>query len=116
MLDDDPAVRAVVAEVLSGDGIRVTGFSSATEFIRSLLDGIPDCLVLDLFIPEISGFAVLSSIVKAGIDLPVIILTRHDLPVTQNHLIESGAVAFLQKPVDAEVLLGAVNLALERRK
>jgi FixJ family two-component response regulator len=67
--------------------------------------------------PKVSGLAVQSWLGKAGVRIPVIVVTGHDTPETQAQVMKAGAVAYFRKPVDGEALLDAISTAIaDRRK
>lgn len=113
VVDDDLAVRDALAALLTAEGFAVAGFSSAVEFLDSLGQKPKGCIVLDINLPEISGLDLQQLLTQRGIDLPIIFLTGFgDVPkVTAGF--KGGAVDFLEKPVDSEVLTQSVRRALE---
>ena len=88
-------------------------FPSGTELLESLKSHQPDCLVLDLHMPQVNGFAVLTRLAEAGIRLPVIVITGHDSYETRTRTLTGGVSAYLRKPVDDEALLKAINHAIK---
>jgi len=116
VVDDDPAVRKGLDRLLRSAGLAVEAFASAAEFLAwDGQDGI-GCVVLDVRMPGISGMDLQADLVARGIDLPVIFLTGHgDIPMSVEAM-KTGALDFLTKPVDAEVLLNAVRQALHRHR
>ena len=98
--------------LLRSAGLAVEAFASAAEFLaRDGQDGV-GCIVLDVRMPGISGMDLQADLVAQGIDLPVIFLTGHgDIPMSVEAM-KTGALDFLTKPVDEEVLLTAVRQAL----
>ena len=92
-------------------GLSVETFASGTEFLQSLDTRLPDCVVLDLHMPQIDGFNVQASLARNYAALPVIIVTGHDLPNARERAMARGASAFLRKPVPARTLLGAISAA-----
>ncbi len=116
VVDDDPAVRKGLDRLLRSAGLAVEAFASAAEFLaRDGQDGV-GCVVLDVRMPGISGMDLQADLVAQGVDLPVIFLTGHgDIPMSVEAM-KTGALDFLTKPVDAEVLLNAVRQALDRHR
>ena len=89
-------------------------FSSAPEFMATARKDGPGCLVLDVRLPGMSGLAFQEELTKAGVTLPIIFITGHgDVPMTVRAM-KGGAVEFLTKPFDDQVLLDAIHSALER--
>ena len=87
-------------------------FPSGAEFLESLLARRPDCIVLDLHMPTMNGFEVQTQIAQSGMGVPVIIITGHDSDETRDRALRGMPVAYLRKPVDDQVLLDAIELAL----
>jgi FixJ family two-component response regulator len=114
VVDDDPSMRQALDSLLRSVGLEVRLFSSAPEFMRTARGDLPGCLVLDVRLPGMSGLAFQDEITKAGIALPIIFITGHgDVPMTVRAM-KAGAVEFLTKPFDDQVLLDAVHAAIER--
>jgi FixJ family two-component response regulator len=114
VVDDDASMRHALESLLGSVGLQVRSFSSPTEFMRSPRSEIPGCLVLDVRLPGMSGLAFQQELAKAGIALPIIFVTGHgDVPMTVRAM-KAGAVEFLTKPFDDQVLLDAVHAAIER--
>lgn len=113
VVDDDLDVRDALTALLEAEGFTAVAFPSAAEFLESLGPKPRGCLVLDINLPEISGLDLQHLLTERGIDLPIIFLTGFgDVPKATAGF-KGGAVDFLEKPVDADVLLQAVRQALE---
>jgi len=114
VIDDDASMRRSLESLLRSVGLDVSVFTSAPEFMQSARVDAPGCLVLDVRLPGMSGLAFQQELVKAGIALPVIFVTGHgDVPMSVRAM-KAGAVEFLTKPFDDQVLLDAVHAAIER--
>jgi len=114
VVDDDAAVRRSLERLIRTVGLDVVTFSTAQEFLEhGPLDG-PGCLVLDVRMPGLSGLDLQEKLTDAGFSVPVIIMTGHGTIPMSVRAMKAGAVDFLQKPFDEQVLLDAVNQALER--
>jgi FixJ family two-component response regulator len=114
VVDDDPSMRRSLATLLRSVGLDVQLFSSAQEFMQADRPDVPGCLVLDVRLPGMSGLTFQQELAKAGIALPVIFVTGYgDVPMTVRAM-KAGAVEFLTKPFDDQVLLDAVDAAIER--
>jgi len=116
VVDDDEAVRRALARLIRSAGLDADTFPSGDEFLETLSDHRPDCVVLDLHMPKVSGLAVQSWLARAGFRIPVIVVTGHDTPETQAQAMKGGAVAYFRKPVDGEALLGAIARAVAEGK
>ena len=112
VVDDDADVRVALTRLVSSAGFAVETFGSGAEFLRSLEDHEPDCLVLDLHMPEMSGFDVQSALGRGHRSIPVIVITGHHTPESHARAVQLGAKGYLRKPVDDSVLLEAIALAI----
>jgi FixJ family two-component response regulator len=114
VVDDDEAIRTLWGWLMESNGIAVRTFASAAAFIESYRRGAPGCLVLDVRLPGMSGLTFQQELAKAHVALPIIFVTGHgDVPMSVRAM-KAGAVEFLTKPFDDQVLLDAVHAALER--
>ena len=112
VVDDDPHVCKALARLLRSFGFKVETHASGVEFLQTVRDHRPDCLVLDLHMPGLSGFEVQSQLSGWGIATPVVIITGQGTPEARARALDNGAIAFIDKPIDAADLLTAVNGAL----
>jgi len=112
VVDDDPYVRKALERLLRSAGLSVEAFASGAEFLASANDHEPDCVVLDLHMPEVSGFEVQSRLARAHACVPVVVITGHDTPESRTRALGGGAKSYLTKPVDDEALLKAINTAM----
>lgn len=114
VVDDDQSLRRSLTRLLDAAGFNAEAYGSAQEFLaRPSFSGV-GCVLLDVQMPGLSGPELQSALLSRGIALPVVFLTAHgDLP-TGIQAMKSGAVDFLQKPVDDEVLISALHQAAER--
>jgi len=111
VLDDEDSVRTAVVRFLRAAGFSARGFASGDEFLKSWHFDRPDCLLLDLQMPDLSGTEVQQALNLAGAKFPVIIITAHDAPNVREESIRLGAVSYLCKPLDVAELLQAVTAA-----
>jgi FixJ family two-component response regulator len=93
-------------------GFDARGFASGNEFLKSWHFDRPDCLLLDLQMPDMSGTEVQQALNLAGATFPVIIITAHDPPIFREECARLGAVDYLCKPLDVLALLKAVTHAV----
>ena len=116
VVDDDSAVLKSLRRLLVASGFAVEGFASPLQFLDREPPDRPACVVLDLSMPEMDGLAVYEAILRRGWLCGVVILTGHgDIPSSVRAM-KLGAVDFLTKPVDDEVLLTAIHDALARQE
>ena len=115
VVDDDVSVRESLELLIGFEGWRPETFASAREFLARPRVFTPSCLVLDVSLPDLSGLD-LQKLVADRKDMPVIFITGHgDIPTTVRAM-KAGAVEFLTKPFDDEVLLGAIRDAVARSR
>jgi FixJ family two-component response regulator len=114
VVDDDDSVRRGLKRLICSVGLGVETFASAQEFMRHPPPEGPTCLVLDMRMPGMSGIELQQELVAAGLSLPVIFLTGHATVPMSVRALKTGAIDFLQKPVEDQVLLDAIHQALER--
>jgi FixJ family two-component response regulator len=111
LVDDDPAVRESICDLLDSAGILSSCFSSAEEFLAQWNREMQGCLLLDVRLPGISGIELQSLLIEKPLALPIIIMTAHgDIPMVRKAL-KSGAVEFLTKPFPDQELLASVQQA-----
>jgi len=111
VVDDEEPIRKALSRLLRLAGLKVETFSSGTEFLESVGDHTPDCLVLDLHMPEKDGFEVESQLAHTGFRIPIVAITGRDAPKDRERMTARGVAAFLQKPLDGQVLLAAITAA-----
>jgi FixJ family two-component response regulator len=112
IVDDDASLRRSLRNLLTSVGLRVETFESAEVFLESDSLDKTGCLVLDLRMPGMGGLGLLRRLAASGTRIPVIILTAHGDEDMRQRTLQTGAVAFLEKPVKSPALLGAVRSAL----
>lgn len=116
VVDDDISVRESLELLIASAGWQAKTFASAAEFLAHPCAPVPSCLVLDLSLPGLNGLELQKRISVERADLPIIFITGHgDVPKTVQAM-KAGAVEFLTKPFNDEVLLGAIQQALERSR
>jgi len=114
VVDDDVSVRESLEGLISFAGWQPETFASAGEFLSSPRASVPNCLVLDVSLPDLNGLELQKLIAADRIDMPIIFITGHgDVPMTVQAM-KAGAVEFLTKPFDDDVLLSAIRHAIER--
>ena len=114
VVDDDASMRRSLESLLRSVGNDVRLFASAQEFMQAPRPDAPGCLVLDIRLPGMSGLTFQQELAKAGVGLPIIFITGHgDVPMTVRAM-KAGAAEFLTKPFDDQVLLDAIDAAIER--
>jgi FixJ family two-component response regulator len=114
VVDDDPSVRGSLGRLFKSVGLMVELFTSAREFLDRRPAYGPACLVLDVRMPELSGLDLQAELARVGVAIPIILITAHGNVPMSVRAMKAGAADFLEKPVDEQELLDAVNRALER--
>jgi two-component system response regulator FixJ len=114
LIDDDEAVRNSLALLISTVGLRVQAWADAQTFMRDFDRQNIGAIVLDVRMPGISGLTVLDTLMAQGVDQPVIMLTGHGTVDLCRRAFKSGAAEFLEKPVDDELLLEALQNAVRQ--
>jgi FixJ family two-component response regulator len=114
VVDDDALVRKAIQGMLKSVGLRSETFGTPQEFLDTKQPEGPNCLVLDVRLPGVSGLDFQRHLTEAGIRIPIIFITGHgDIPMTVKAM-KSGAVEFLTKPFRNQDLLDAIHQALDR--
>jgi FixJ family two-component response regulator len=114
VVDDDDALRRSLARLLRSADLPVETFDSAEAFLEQEPADRPCCLVLDLRMPGRSGLELQGELTERGWQLPIVFLTGHGSVAEGVRAMNAGAVDFLEKPFEDEVLLDTVARALER--
>ena len=115
VIDDDDALRESLAFLLSTARIAVATYPSAAAFIEAIPAAELSCVITDVRMPGMSGIDLLKRLREMKIDVPVIVITGHgDVPLAVEAM-KVGAIDFLEKPFDDEVLLASVRAAIKRR-
>ena len=112
VVDDDAEVRVALTRLLSSAGFATETFASGAEFVQSIGEHTPECVVLDLHMPGLSGFGVQQQLTDCHPEVPVVVITGRDTPEARRRALSLGARAYLSKPVDGEALLLAIGEAL----
>ena len=114
VVDDDVSVRESLELLIDSAGWQPETFASAQEFLSSPRVVAPSCLVLDVTLPDLNGLELQKRVAVDRIDMPIIFITGYgDVPMTVQAM-KAGAVEFLTKPFSDDVLLTAIQHALER--
>jgi FixJ family two-component response regulator len=109
IVDDDPSVSRALARLLGARRFVARTYNSAKQFLASLAEELPDCLIADLQMPEMTGLELQQALARRGIPIPVIIITAHDEAGMRERCTTAGAVAYLAKPVQDTLLFGAIE-------
>jgi FixJ family two-component response regulator len=108
IVDDEEPVRRALRRLFLAAGVDVETFATGYEFLDSVTTQCPDCAVIDLRLPGLTGLDVQERLVEAGIHLPTVIVTGHDQAGIAERVLAAGASAYLSKPLDEEDLMETV--------
>ena len=114
LLDDDPAVLKAVGRLLQAAGYTTKTYCSAEAFLSEHDASTPGCAVLDLSMPGLNGLDVQETLVRQGVERPVIFLTGHGTIPMSVLPMRAGAIDFLTKPVGNSELMSAIKSAEDR--
>jgi len=116
VVDDDVSVRESLELLIRSVGWQPETFESAQKFLSHPRSAVPNCLILDVNLPELNGLDLQQLVSVERTDMPIIFVTGYgDVPMTVRAM-KAGAVEFLTKPFSEDVLLAAVGQALERSR
>lgn len=112
IVDDEEPVRKALGRLLRALGLRVQTFADCPSFFAFLEEQRPDCVILDLHMPGMSGLELLQAMRAREKLLPTIVITAHDEPGTRGRCLGAGASVYLRKPLDGAGLVEAIAEAL----
>ncbi|HEX5019743.1 MAG TPA: response regulator [Candidatus Binatia bacterium] len=117
IVDDDESVCRAIRRLVRSLAMDAETFSSGQDFL-DLLEAMPsfkpDCLILDVQMPGINGLGVQERLAKTGKTVPVIFITAHDEVGVREKALAGGAVAYVRKPFNDELLIKTLSEALKR--
>ncbi len=114
IVDDDVSIQRALARLLYTAGWHAVTFSSAEAFLQTGMQAAPDCLVLDVWLPGMTGVELLEHLAATGSTLPTVMITGRDDLQMRMRALQAGAVACILKPLDGQDLLQALQEALDR--
>ncbi|WP_248114498.1 response regulator [Bradyrhizobium sp. 2S1] len=112
-MDDDPAVLKALSRLLRTHSFQARTFVSGKELLAALPTGLPQCLIVDLQMPEMNGLELHQHLVSNGITIPTILISAHDSVALSEH--KPAFVANLRKPLQERVLFEAIEKAIGTR-
>jgi FixJ family two-component response regulator len=112
IVDDDESMRTALQRLLTEGGFQTRAYGSTGEFLLEPLPDQPACLLLDVRLPGPSGLELQAALQRHNVGVPVIFLTGHADVVSSVRAMKAGAVDFLEKPVEPDVLFAAIRSAL----
>jgi len=112
IVDDDESVRRALTRLMKSAGLEARAFSSAADFLSQGCQDAQSCLILDMRMPGMDGLELQEKLRESACRIPIVFITAHEDAVAREQAMRGGALAFLQKPFEDQVLIDAVNLAL----
>src|SRR5437868_2211693 len=109
IVDDDPAVLKALSRLLRSHAFRARTYGSGQEFLAALPAGLPNCLIVDLQMPEMNGLELQQHLVSNGIKIPTILITAHGDVALRD---QPGLVGSLRKPLQEKALFDAIDRAV----
>jgi CheY-like chemotaxis protein len=114
--DDSFLARQIFIKVLKGNGYEVIEAINGQDAMEKILTQCPDCLLLDLLMPEMDGFAVLKALQEEDLSIPVIVVSADIQETSRAKCHELGAVGFFNKPIKDDGILSAIQKAIAHKK
>lgn len=112
IVDDDVSVLRSLGRLLEVHGYETRRFSSAAELLATDMPADDTCLILDIAMPTLDGFGLHAELLRRNCKAPTIIITAIDEPETRRRAMRMGAVGFLCKPFEGQVLLETIGHAM----
>jgi FixJ family two-component response regulator len=116
LVDDDESIRRTMTLLIQSFGFQAAVFDSAESLLNSGQLQETSCLILDLQMPGINGLQLQCHLAAQGYKIPIIFITAYDSKESRQQALHAGAVAFLGKPFDDELLLETIHTAVRDRK
>jgi FixJ family two-component response regulator len=116
IVDDEPSVRSSLRRLCSVLGLCPSVYASGKDFLDSLGQErpLPDCLLLDAQMPEMTGLEVHQRMLQLGIRVPTVVFTAAEAPEVRTRYLAAGVAEYLRKPMSGDDLLAAIERAVKR--
>jgi FixJ family two-component response regulator len=114
IIDDDESMRDSLGDLIEAGGFEAHRFRSAKAFLESDLGSRAACLIIDIRMPKMSGLELQATLKQEGCNVPIIFITAYDDTEIRAQAIKAGAVEFLAKPFDHQLLLKTLRDALDK--
>ena len=112
IVDDDPAVLRALSRLLRSRAFRVSTYGSGREFLEALPNGLPECLIVDLQMPDMNGLELQQHLISDGVAVRTILITAHGDAAILSRPAGDTFIARLPKPLNDETLFSAINRAI----
>ncbi|HSR91777.1 MAG TPA: response regulator [Gemmatimonadales bacterium] len=114
IVEDEASVRVGLRRLCESLGLKATVYASGLEFLDSLAVGgdLPDCLLLDAHMPQMTGLELHLHLVESGVQVPTLVYTADDAPEVEARYRASGVSGYLHKPIAGDQLLEAIERAV----
>jgi FixJ family two-component response regulator len=112
VVDDDLSVRRALCRLLRSLDVEAEAYGSGQAFLAALNSTMPDCVILDLHMPDMNGIELQERLAGSGKRLPVVMITGHDEPGMQARCLAAGVNIYLRKPLNDDALLSAIEQAI----
>lgn len=113
IVDDDKSVRVALERLLRSLGHNASTFDSAEDFLKSEKLHDTSCLITDVQMPGLTGIELQDRLIAEGLRIPIIFMTAYSDENIRARAMRVGAAGFLLKPVDANHLIGCIEIALQ---
>lgn len=114
VVDDDSAMREALSMLLRTANLSVRSCGSASEFLSCFQEDGTGCILLDVRMPEVSGFALFEMLRRRGVTMPVVFISGHGNIAGAVRAVKNGAFDFIEKPFDDQELLNCIHRAIHR--
>lgn len=116
VVDDELPVRQALQHLFASAGLDAKTYENGLSLLDAVQSNPPDCVVLDLYMPGLTGLDVLARTTSDPLAPPMIVITGNDLPGVREKVMEAGAAAYLTKPIEAQLLIETVLGAVEQKR
>jgi FixJ family two-component response regulator len=113
VVDDDASMREALESLLKSVGFRTVVFASAKEFLNAVGHIVPNCLILDVRMPEMNGLELQQELIEENSRIPIIFISARSEASEKEQALAAGAIDFLEKPFSEDSLLRAVETAMK---
>ena len=114
VIDDDESICRSLRRLLQSVGFHVRTFISGNDFLNQGCQNMSGCIILDVRMPEIGGLELQQRLNDTGSKMPIIFMSAHQDSETREKALKAGAMAFLQKPFEDQLLIETIHSALDR--